>query len=72
MALSIPNRAKRKNIRILPTAYFVVCGAAGAGEAGAAAGTSAAGVPDVGIGAVCCATGLAAPSISELPLRDAE
>ena len=50
------------------TIYFVVCGAPGAGEAGGVAG----GAPEVGDGAVCWATGLAAPSISELPLRDAE
>ena len=45
--------------------YFELCGAAGCPGAGAEAGNWAA---VLGAGAVCCAAGLAAPSISDDPL----
>jgi hypothetical protein len=52
--------------------YFAVCGAAGAGATGATGvAGGAAGGPEGVAGAAFCASGREAPSMSELPLREA-
>jgi hypothetical protein len=60
--------------RSLQSAYFAGCeGTAGAGDAGATgAAAGAAGIAGLGAGMDCGATGLAVPSMTELPLREDE